>query len=141
MAVGTGGLNQTNASINVTPLIDVLLVLLIIFMIVAPVLTKALQSEIPQKADQPLPQEYSERQLVVNVTADGAITLNREPTTLENLAGRLRDVFAARGGKKVLFVNADDAVPYGTIIQVMDLCRSGGAESIGLVTESLQATP
>ena len=141
MAVGTGGLNQTQASINVTPLIDVLLVLLIIFMIVAPVLTKALQSEIPQKADQPLPQEYSERQLVVSITADGRYLLNREEVGLDNLPARLRDVFAARGGKKVLFVNADDGVAYGLVVQVMDLCRSAGAENIGLVTEPLQAGP
>src|SRR3989442_13954367 len=115
MAVGTGGLNQTQSSINVTPLIDVLLVLLIIFMIVAPVLTKALQSEIPQKADQPLPEEYSERQLVVSITSDGRYLLNREEVSLENLPARLRDVFAARGGKKWLFVNADDAVAYGLV--------------------------
>jgi biopolymer transport protein TolR len=138
MAVGTGGLHRTNASINVTPLIDVLLVLLIIFMLVAPVLTKALRSEIPRKADSPLPEEYAERQLVLNVAADGTLALNREPTTLENLPGRLRDVFASRGGKRVLFVDADDALPYASVVQVLDLCRSGGAESIGLVTEPLR---
>src|SRR5262245_40585543 len=114
MAFGTGGLDRTQASINVTPLIDVLLVLLVIFMVITPILTKALQSDIPQKIDQPLPEEYSEKQLVVHVAADGAVSLNRENVGMLALPDRLRDVFAQRGGRRVVFVNADDGAVYGT---------------------------
>ena len=139
MAITTGGLSETKSDINVTPLIDVLLVLLIIFMIVTPVLSKAMDSEIPQKSDQPIPEQYSAQQLVVSITADGRYMLNREELTLSYLPTRLRDVFEQRGGKKVLFLNADDSVPYGQVVQVMDLCRTAGAETIAVVSESIQA--
>jgi biopolymer transport protein ExbD len=137
MAMGTGGLNNTHSSINITPLIDVLLVLLIIFMIVTPILTKGMQSDIPQKVNQPLPPEYTEKQLVVHIGADGGLTINRDAVGLLDIAGRLRDIFAQRGGKRLLFLDADNAVPYGTVIQVMDLCRDGGAETIGVVPDSV----
>jgi biopolymer transport protein ExbD len=142
MAMGSGGgLNQNQSSINVTPLIDVLLVLLIIFMMVTPILTKALQSDIPQKVDQPLPAEYTEKQLVVRVTADGRLMLNRDEVTLSALPGTLREVFAQRGGKKVVFLDADNSVSYGTVIEVMDLCRDGGVETIGVVPDSIGVNP
>src|SRR5262245_66176092 len=141
MAFETGGLDRTQASINVTPLIDVLLVLLIIFMTITPILTKAVSSDIPQKVDQPIPQEYSEQQLVVRVTTDGAVFLNRESVGLLGLPERLRSVFAQRGGKKVLFLDAEDGVVYGLVIQVMDLCREAGAETIGIIPESMPSAP
>ncbi len=143
MAMGTGGLSQNQSSINVTPLIDVLLVLLIIFMMVTPILTKAVQSDIPQKVDRPIPAEYTEKQLVVRVTTDGRIMLNREEVTMSRLPDRLREVFAQRGGKKLLFLDADNGVRYGTVIEVMDLCRDGGADNIGVIPDSIAtgATP
>jgi biopolymer transport protein ExbD len=141
MAFETGGLDRTQASINVTPLIDVLLVILIIFMVITPILTKALQSDIPQKVDQPIPEEYSEKQLVVHVRADGRVFLNRDDVGLLGLPERLRSVFEQRGGKKTLFLSAEDAAIYGTVIQVMDLCRGAGAETIGIVPDSIQTTP
>ena len=141
MAMGSGGLNQNQSSINVTPLIDVLLVLLIIFMMVTPILTKALQSDIPQKVDQPLPAEYTEKQLVVRVAADGRLLLNRDEVSMSSLPGTLREIFAQRGGKKVIFLDADNSVPYGTVIEVMDLCRDGGVETIGVVPDSIGVNP
>jgi biopolymer transport protein ExbD len=141
MAMGLGGLGQNQSNINVTPLIDVLLVLLIIFMMVTPILTKALQSDIPQKVDQPLPAEYTEKQLVVRVTSDGRLLLNREEVGLSSLPSRLREIFAQRGGKKVIFLDADNRVLYGTVVEVMDLCRDGGVETIGVVPDSIGAAP
>ena len=141
MAIGLGGLGQNQSSINMTPLIDVLLVLLIIFMMVTPILTKALQSDIPQKVDQPLPAEYTEKQLVVRVAADGRLLLNREEVGLSSLPGRLREIFALRGGKKVIFLDADNGVRYGTVVEVMDLCRDAGVETIGMVPDSIGANP
>src|SRR5512146_2386134 len=141
MAMGMGGLNKSQASINVTPLIDVLLVLLIIFMIVTPILTKAMPSDIPQKVDQPLPAEYTEKQLVVRLTTDGRVMLNREEVGMGRLADRLREVFAQRGGRKVVFLDADSSVPYGSVISVMDLCRDGGANEIGMVPDSIGTAP
>ncbi len=141
MAMGLGGLSQNQSNINITPLIDVLLVLLIIFMLVTPILTKAMRSDIPQKVDQPLPAEYTEKQLVVRVAADGRLFLNRDEVNLGGLTDRLRDVFASRGGKKVIFLDADNRVPYATVVEVMDLCRDAGTETIGIVPDSISAAP
>ena len=141
MAFGTGGLGRSQSSINVTPLIDVLLVLLIIFMVITPILTKALQSDIPQKIDQPLPEEYSDKQLVVHVETDGSVFLNRDNVGLLALPSRLREVFGQRGGKRVVFLDAEDGVLYGTVVQVMDLIRGAGAETIGVVPDSIQTSP
>ncbi|MCK4413411.1 MAG: biopolymer transporter ExbD, partial [Candidatus Eisenbacteria sp.] len=134
---GLGGLAQSQSRINVTPLIDVLLVLLIIFIMVAPALTMALPSEIPLEADQPLPAEYTERQLVVHVCADGHLLLNREEVALRNLPDLLHEILTQRGGRKVVFLDADHGVSYGAVIEVMDLCRDGGVETIGLIPDSI----
>ncbi len=142
MALGLSGLGRSQSKINVTPLIDVLLVLLIIFMMVAPIMTKALQADIPRKVDQPLPAEYAERQLVLHVCDDGRVLLNREELDAGGLPGRLRTIFAQRGGRgepKVVFLDADPTVPYGAVVAVMDLCRDGGAETIGVIPDSIGA--
>jgi biopolymer transport protein ExbD len=137
MVTGPGGLGQSRSSINVTPLVDVLLVLLIIFIMVTPILTKAMQSEIPQKVDEPLPPEYADRQLVVHVGTDGRLQLNREEVERGSLPSRLHEVFAQRGGARVVFLDAESEVAYGTVIEVLDLCRDGGAETIGVVPDSI----
>ncbi len=139
MTMGLGELGRSHSSINVTPLIDVLLVLLIIFIMVAPVLTKAMQSDIPLRTDQPLPPQYAERQLVIHVRADGRLQLNQEQVELSSLSSQLRDIFAQRGGERVIFLDADDGVRYGAVIEVMDLCRDGGAETIGAIPDSIAA--
>jgi biopolymer transport protein TolR len=141
MGLGMGGLNQSQSSINVTPLIDVLLVLLIIFMMVTPIMTKALQSDIPLKVDPSLPAEYTGKQLVVRVAADGRLMLNRDEVSLSGLPGRLREIFAQRGGKREVFIDAENSVRYGTVIEVMDLCRDGGVEAIGVVPDSVGVSP
>lgn len=141
MALGTSGLNQTKSEINVTPLIDVLLVLLVLFMIITPLLTKALDSAIPQTSKEALPPEFSEKQLVLTITDDGRFQLNREEMALTQLGARLHGIFTQRGsGERVIFINADDEVPYGTIVQVMDICRGAGAEDVGIVTESIEVS-
>jgi biopolymer transport protein TolR len=141
MALGTGGLNQTKSEINVTPLIDVLLVLLVLFMIITPLLTKALGSDIPKTSEEALPPEFSEKQLVLTVTRDGRFHLNREEIGLGQLGSRLHGILVQRGsGERVVFINADDDVPYGTIVQAMDICHGAGAENVGIVTENIEVT-
>ncbi len=132
------GLGQLRSTINVTPLVDVLLVLLIIFIVVTPVLTTALESHILQKVDQPLPAEYAERQLVIHLSADGRLLLNREEVSLGVLPGRLQQIFSQRGGGgRVVFLDAGQDVPYGVVVNVMDLCREGGARTIGVIPDSI----
>jgi biopolymer transport protein TolR len=131
-------LRQARANINVTPLIDILLVLLIIFMIVTPMLTRAMDADIPQTAERTVLERYSKSQLVLTLTADGRTLLNQEMLTTTQIRPRLQELMAARGGRKLVFVNADDGLPYGQVVQMMDLCRSAGAEHVGLVLEPLE---
>jgi len=134
----TSPLRNTHAEINMTPLIDVLLVILIIFMIITPILTTAMMSEIPKKLDETVAETYSERQIVLSLTVDGAYFLNREHLTLAELPNRLRETLAERGGSRLVFVNADDGVRYGLVVQLMDLCHTAGAEHVSLVLDPLQ---
>lgn len=130
---------EAKADINVTPLIDVLLVLLIIFMVVTPLLTMAIESEIPKKAEQVIQEKEATKQLVLRITSDGRYMLNQEELTLIGLPPRLRDLFAPAGARKLIFIDAADEIPYGSVMQIIDLARSAGAEQIGIVTESIRA--
>jgi biopolymer transport protein ExbD len=130
---------ETKADINVTPLIDVLLVLLIIFMVVTPLLTMAVESEIPKKADKVIQEQADTKQLVLRITSDGRYMLNQEELTLIGLPPRLRDLFAPAGARKLIFIDAADEIPYGSVMQIIDLARGAGAEQIGIVTETIRA--
>jgi biopolymer transport protein ExbD len=108
-------------------------------MIITPILTKALENDIPKTSTEALPPEFADKQLVLSITEDGRFMLNHEEIGLAQLGGRLQGVLAPRGsGEKVVFINAQDNVPYGTIVQAMDICRGAGAENIGIVTESIE---
>jgi biopolymer transport protein TolR len=135
----SGGPGRTQSSINVTPLVDVLLVLLIIFMVVTPILTKALQSRIPKTVEEATPHDYSDRQLVVRLGATGVLRLNADEVSLVTLPERLRKAFTGLGADRTVFVDADDRVPYGNVVQVMDLCRGAGATAIAVLTDSTAA--
>jgi len=127
------------SQINVTPFIDVCLVLLIIFMVITPMILKGFDVSIPPKAneqDNYNNHTYFNRQLILTVTAEGRILLNQEEIIAELLKSRLHDLFQLRRDK-VIFFNAEDAVPYGLTVQIMDITRAAGAETIGIITEFL----
>ena len=111
--------------------------LLVIFMIITPLLTKAMHSDVPLKADQPPPQEHAEKQLVLTITAEGSYKLNNEEVGLGQLADRLQQVFELRGGGRVIFINAENAVPYGLVVAAMDICWGARAENVSIMTEVL----
>jgi len=133
MAFDTGSAgNDAISQINVTPLVDVMLVLLIIFMVTAPILQQGVPVDVPKVAGGPLAGQ--DEQLVVNVGKGGETYLNDTPMPLEQLAEKLRAIVAARPDRQ-LYVRADQAVPYGVVMRVMGAVRDAGLARVGLVTE------
>ncbi len=120
------------SDINVTPLVDVMLVLLVIFMVTAPILQQGVSIELPKVAAAPLAGE--EEQLVVNVSKTGQVFLNDTPMALEALTTKLAAIRAARPDRQV-FVRADQSVSYGEVMKTMAAVRESGLTKVGLVTE------
>jgi biopolymer transport protein TolR len=134
MAFG-GGQSEGGGSIsdiNVTPLVDVMLVLLVIFMVTAPILQQGVAIDLPKVAAAPLAGE--EEQLVVNVNKAGQVFLNDTPMALDALTSKLAAIRAARPDRQV-FVRADQTVSYGQVMKTMSAVRDSGLTKIGLVTE------
>jgi len=122
------------SEINVTPFVDVMLVLLIIFMVAAPMLTVGVPVELPRTAAGALPAEQEEP-LTVTLTADGRVMLQTTEVDRGELIPRLRAIATERRNDKV-FLRADGAIPYGRVAEVMGALNAGGFRNIGLVTES-----
>jgi biopolymer transport protein ExbD len=139
--MGFGKITSSDKSVvpqmNVTPLVDVVLVLLITFMVITPLLTKTFWIHVPEQERQELdrPVADQDQPLVLHIDRDRSLRINGAPTTLEELPARLRRMFAARDDH-VLFFDADDGVGYGFAVQAMDRSREGGAVTIGLLTTS-----
>jgi len=121
------------SEINVTPFVDVMVVLLIIFMVSAPLLTVGVPVELPKTAASALPSE-AEEPLTVTVTAEGAVMIQTSDVPREELINRLRAIAAERSSDRV-FLRADGSVPYEAVMQVMGALNAGGFSNIGLVTD------
>ena len=122
------------AEINITPMVDVMLVLLIIFMVAAPLMTVGVPVELPKTAATALP-SVEEEPLTVSITADGAITLMKTESAMDELVSKLRAIAVERTDDKV-FLRADGKVPYEVVAQVMGALNNGGFSNIGLVTDT-----
>lgn len=121
------------SEINVTPFVDVMLVLLIIFMVAAPLLTVGVPIELPRTAAAPLPSEQEEP-LTVALTAEGALIVQNSEVAQAEFIPRLQAVAAERTSRKV-YLRADGGVPYESVMQVMGALNASGFNEIGLVTE------
>jgi biopolymer transport protein TolR len=120
------------AEINVTPLVDVMLVLLIIFIITAPMLVQGLNVNLP-KQDAPALDPESDEPLILTVTSDRVILLGDDPVHLELLPDRLGALLA--GAPRPVYLKADDSLPYGLVVQVLAALDRVGVEQVGMVTQ------
>jgi biopolymer transport protein TolR len=142
MAVGASG--GQNADMNVTPLIDVLLVLIIIFMVINPPQPKGLDALVPQPPPPNAPKNNTpDRTIVVQLIDRGpgqepAVKVNQEDTTWDGLQGRLTDIFKTRA-EKVMFVKGDDNVPFADVANVIDIAHASGVDKVGLITAKIEA--
>ena len=140
MALGKRPL-PVNSSINVTPMVDVMLVLLIIFMVITPMLQKGVSVDLA-KTNNPvqMPDADKEDALLVAVQRDGAVFFGSEKISPDQLTNKIKDKLAARVDKRV-FIRADARTKYGNVVEVVDNVRAAGVDQLGLLTEQRKAGP
>ncbi len=134
MAFGSATGGAVRSDINITPLVDVVLVLLIIFMVATPMLIKDLDLTVPEKAETQIASPTTANQVVVSVTKEGLVQINREPVLESQLNEKIHDLMTARSDKLVFF-DIDEDANYGEAIHVMDVVRGAGAKTLGIMTK------
>jgi biopolymer transport protein TolR len=132
---------KISSDINVTPMVDVMLVLLIIFMVVTPMLQKGVSVDMA-KVDNPTPMEDADKEdaLLVSITRDGKVYFGTEQITIDNLTTKVKDRLANKQDKRV-YVKADMRTRFGGVVQVVDSVRAAGVDDLGLLTDQKKTAP
>jgi biopolymer transport protein TolR len=130
---GEGRLGPALAEINITPFVDVVLVLLVIFLITAPMLLGGIDVRVPKTATRTI---RPEERLVLTVTRDRGLFLDSQPISLDRLSKVLSGM-VRRNPKAAVFLKADEKVAYGTVMKVMDVIKKAGVDRVGMVTEPI----
>jgi len=133
---GRGRFGPALSDINVTPLVDVILVLLIIFMVTAPMMTRGIDVRLPKTESG---SDATDQRLVVAIDGDGTVYLNDHPVNVNLLTDRLKTEIK-RTGIDFIFLRADQDVPYGRVMVVMDQIKKSGADRVGMVTQPARST-
>ena len=139
MAMAVGGSGGPKSDINMTPMIDVLLVLIIIFMLITPLTPKGLEALVPQPPPPGQKQTLADqRTVVIVIDASHSMMINNEPTDEARLGARLEDIFKTRA-EKVAFVKGDDDLTFSDVAQVIDKVHAAGVDKVGLITAKIEA--
>jgi biopolymer transport protein TolR len=140
MAFAVGGKGGAKADINVTPLIDVLLVLLIVFMVITPLTPHGLNTLVPQPPppNQPPPPPNQDPTVVVEVAKNHDLDINGQPVKLADLSSKLQNIFETRA-TKVVFVKGDPDVDYRYVAEAIDAARGAGLDKVGIMTPKVEA--
>ncbi len=138
MAMAVGGSGVTIANINMTPMIDVLLVLIIIFMVITPLTPKGLEALVPQPPPPNQQPQADQRTVVIVINRDKSIMINQEPTDEQRLGARLEEIFKTRA-ERVIFVKGDADLEYQYVARAIDIAHGAGIDKVGLMTAKVEA--
>jgi biopolymer transport protein TolR len=135
---GSGGDRKAMSDINVTPLVDVMLVLLIIFMVTTPLIAQGVKVDLPKQKAMPL--EVKEEKLVLSIDAERRVYIGETEVPLQDLEAKLAANARVQKDKE-LFLHADRSLPYGVVVEVMAIARRAGVEGLGMITEPERERP